>query len=63
MATPETSSELLSDIAMLSSKALAGTITDEELMHGLKLLREGRLSITPSRKAKVDGDSELASLL
>lgn len=65
MAQPQTSPELLSDVASLSAKAIAGNITDEELMRGLALLREGRMSIgaTVAKKAKVDPDAELASLL
>jgi hypothetical protein len=65
MATPETSSALLTEIANLSAKALAGTITDEELKRGLALLRQERMSIKgPAKKAKsADGDAELESLL
>ena len=65
MAQPDTSPALLSSVAELSAKAIAGNISDEELMRGLTLLREGRMSIgaTVAKKAKVDPDAELASLL
>jgi hypothetical protein len=63
MATPTMSADMLSEIATLSAKAVAGSISDDELRRGLKLLREDRLTIKPSKAAKLDGDAELASLL
>jgi hypothetical protein len=64
MATPDLSAQLMSEIANLSAKALAGNITDEELRQGLKLLREERNSIKPAKKSKAaDPEAELASLL
>jgi hypothetical protein len=63
MSSPITSPDLLSEIAALSAKAIAGTITDAELKRGLALLRQERISIKPKAKAKADGDAELESLL
>ena len=65
MATPDTSVALMSEIAALSARALAGTITDEELKHGLKMLRQERVTIraTTKKVTKADGDAELASLM
>ena len=63
MASPTTSNDLLTEIANLSAKAIAGTISDEELRRGLALLRQERNSIKPSTKAKAIGDAELDSLM
>ncbi len=66
MAIPDTSVALMSEIALLSAKALSGEITDEELRRGLQLLREERMSIKPSAKKPskaADGDAELADIL
>jgi len=65
MATPETSAELMSEIAALTSKALAGTISDEETKRGLALLRAERVTIrtTAKKSTKADGDAELADLM
>lgn len=63
MGTPENSPEMLSEIAALSAKALANTISDEELARGLALLRSERITIKPSKKAKADGDAVLNDLM
>lgn len=65
MATPETSAALMSEIAALSAKALAGTITDDEMRRGLAMLRQERVSIraTAKKSTKADGDAELADLM
>lgn len=64
MGTPTTSAELTSEIATLTAKALSGTISDEELRRGLRLLREERMTIKPGggKKKPADGDAELAEL-
>ena len=66
MAVPITSAELTSEIAALSAKSVAGTISDDELRRAVQLLREGRNSIRANsklKKATADGDAELDSLM
>ena len=63
------SSELQSKIALWRSKCADGTMTSEEYIEAIALLREGRLaaataSVRAKSKAKpsVDGDSLLGEL-